>query len=146
MGVFSLNIILLLVLVVTPRTIAQDQVRSPFRYVIVHNEIRGSRAMIVFLEPKAFTEANLEELLRLILKRFPEPKAVFIDVRVSLDDIETPEEQDQPHVTDGPDRIRSERPSATLARDGFGTEWIQYSMNPRKYDDKKIVLKGKPRW
>lgn len=143
---FSLNTILALAPILATPVVGQDRVRSPFRYVIVLNEVEGSRAMIVLLDRKAFTEANLEELLRLLLKRFPEPKAFFIQVRVSLDDIETPEEQDQIHMADGPDKLRSEHPTAYLARDGFGTEWIQYSMNPRKYEDKKIVLKGKPKW
>lgn len=127
-----------------PYTLAQKPYRSPFRYVIVFNYLDTYRNLDVLLDEKAFTEANLTELFRLLKKRFPVPQALFIDVRVSLEDLPTPEEEDEPQISELPDELPGTHPEALLARDGHGNEWFSYTMNPRTSDRKTVILKGKP--
>ena len=92
----------------TKRTSADLSVfRSPFRYVIVHNEVdpaiskddEASRFVEVLLDGKSFSKENLIVLLKLISKRFPKPYILHINVFTSLEDLETPEERDQPKIS-----------------------------------------------
>jgi hypothetical protein len=133
-----------------PSTMAQKPYRSPFRYVIVWHYVdmdqstqTGYRNLEVLLDEKAFNEANLTELFSLLKKRFPVPRALFINVKVSLEDLPTPEEADEPQISERSDVLPGTHPTALLARNGLGEEWIRYTMNPSKSDGKRIILKGK---
>jgi hypothetical protein len=70
---------------------------SPFRYVIVHNEVAKTyqiRQVWVLMEEKAFTEDNLRVLYQLVVKRYPEPSSMDVTVLSNLEDVATPEEAD----------------------------------------------------
>jgi hypothetical protein len=76
--------------------------RSPFRYVIVANEVEPAinkndearRTVTTLLDKKSFSKENLVTLFRLVSKRFPRPKLLYIHVYTDLADVETPEEAD----------------------------------------------------
>ncbi len=81
------------------------QYRSPFRYVIAWNKVTEGtrypeggpdrfRGVNVLLDPKAFSESNLLQLVELLSKRFPKPEDLIVNIYSDLDDVLTPEEND----------------------------------------------------
>ncbi|KXK01210.1 MAG: hypothetical protein UZ17_ACD001001881 [Acidobacteria bacterium OLB17] len=93
---------------------APNAFTSPFRYVIVYSKVEPQEGeddvprtfVEVLLEPEAFTRANLRKLFDLLQARFPDAQAMEISVYTDLNDIETPEERDEPRISDanwGPD-------------------------------------------
>lgn len=81
--------------------------RSPFRYVIVNNEIDSSlggdvperRFIEVLMDSRAFSKKNLTILFQLVSERFSSPKLLYINVFTDLEDVETPEERDKPKTS-----------------------------------------------
>jgi hypothetical protein len=77
----------------------ETRFRSPFRYVIVYNDLLDTgipnRYIQVLMDEKAFNEKNLRELFALLKNRCPQPKHLTVVVRTSLDTIETPEENEK---------------------------------------------------
>jgi hypothetical protein len=125
---------------------AQARFRSPFRYVIVSNSVDGPREITVLLDEKPFTETNLKVLFGLLKRRFPVPQALFIEVRVSLEDIDTPEEEDLGFASDGLGaKLPGRHPEALLARNGRGKEWISYCKSPSISEERVVIeLKENP--
>src|SRR6266849_1835855 len=74
--------------------------RSPFRYIIVSNDVRNDglgpedaqRSVSILLDEKAFSEATLTELFKLLSKRYADPKWLNVWVYTSLEQVSTPEE------------------------------------------------------
>lgn len=71
------------------------------RYVIVYNDVReigGSRFrdLVVFMEPSAFSEDSLRDVFHLLDVRFAEPKEFNVNLKTSLEDVQTPEEHEGP--------------------------------------------------
>jgi hypothetical protein len=130
--------------------IETPQINGSFRYVIYGNEMRDfggvtTRQMEVLLEAEAFSEATLEILFRRILRRFPSPDTLTVDVYTSLKQIKTPEEREIGEITEGPDNpeVRKYNRAVLLRRDG--NELFRYTTNPPSREMKTIVLKGKAR-
>lgn len=81
----------------------ENGTRSPFRYAIVANDVdpaidrrdEARRFVEVLINKPAFSKENLTTLFWLVSKRFPKPNLLFIDVFISLDDVQTPEERDR---------------------------------------------------
>lgn len=82
--------------------------RSPFRYVIIENKIdpkmgagdEDRRVVEVVMDAKSFSRNNLITLFNLISERFPKPRLTYINVFTDLNDVETPEERDQPKISE----------------------------------------------
>lgn len=120
---------------------------APFRYVICGNEMGaiGSRQVTVLLDPVAFTEENLKKLFYLVAKRFPEPAPLLVWVKTSLWQIETPEENELPKMSDvGDDPHSDQFPQALLMRTN-GNELFRYSSDekPPYRRLKTVILKGR---
>ena len=86
----------------------KDEVfRSPFRYVIVSDKFDPKigegdddrRFIEILMDKKSFSKKNLITLFQLVAKRYPKPALLYIDVFTNLDDIETPEESEQPKLS-----------------------------------------------
>src|SRR6185503_20891378 len=83
----------------------EEPSRSPFRYVIVYETTvasalpqRGAetfQTVDVLLDPSSFSEATLKRLFELLSKRFSKSNRLFVHVHTHLDDLYTPEENDQ---------------------------------------------------
>lgn len=130
----------------------QDQrkpYRSPFRYVVLGNEISGAskteRHVGILLDNKVFSVETCKELFRLVSKRFPEPDQLRITVFSSLEQLPTPEEDDtvNPSISGGPDIPEREKyPLAFMIRED-GNELIRYYPNAPNTKMKTIILKGR---
>jgi hypothetical protein len=77
--------------------------RSPYRYAIVYNNLEegtnvspSRRYLVILLDRKAFSEANLRDLFLRLSERFPAPIWMDAFVETSLEDVQTPEENDLP--------------------------------------------------
>lgn len=121
---------------------------SPFRYVIVYNDLDNEgtnfRHIELLLDPKAFSKKTLVELFGLLKKRFPQPLVLGVFVYTSLENIETPEERDVRQLSESPnDPQQWKYHHATLVRDGFGSEWFRYTTNLKRRQEKFVILKGK---
>ena len=137
---------------VNNKQMAQRTNRSPFRYVIVGNEVIDDsgtppkdayRYVEVLLDEKAFSENNLKELFRLVSKRFAKPKVLHVQVYTNLEDTETPEEREGAKMSEAPyDPPLDKYHQAFFLRDADGGEWFTYNANPPRTDTKKVVLKG----
>lgn len=77
-------------------------------YAIVLNEIdpedKDRRQVVVLVKDLAFNRENLIRILWLIELRYPKPGGIQLDVYTDLEDIETPEERDGPHMTNHKNR------------------------------------------
>lgn len=120
---------------------------SPFRYVIVHNEVAKAasvRQVWVLMEQEAFTKENLKTLYQLVVKRYPQPYTMNIWVFTNLDDVSAPEEADDDHgeseVKDG--RPLSGAPTAVCVRNPYN-EYINYfDYRPNGQGHGKIIVRG----
>ncbi|MFN2533003.1 MAG: hypothetical protein ABR555_17085 [Pyrinomonadaceae bacterium] len=127
--------------------------RSPFRYVIVSNEVIDDsgtppqdsyRYVEVLLDGKAFSESNLKELFRLVSKRFPKPKVLDVQVYTNLEDIETPEERENAKMSEAPyDPSLDRYHQALFVRDNDGDEWFTYNPRPPSSETKKVIIRGR---
>ncbi|OLE51429.1 MAG: hypothetical protein AUG51_23330 [Acidobacteria bacterium 13_1_20CM_3_53_8] len=132
---------------------------SPFRYVIVYNEVKVNneessytrRDVEVLLDENAFSENTLKELFKLLSQRFPEPDGLTVDVYTSLEQIDTPEEHEGGRMfaesRTGTRRVSPEElnfrkhPSAVLMRQN-GNELFRYTIRPNNLKLKTVILKG----
>lgn len=131
---------------------AQNQYNySSFRYVIVNNEVINDsgdpkdayRYVEVLLDEKAFSEETLKKLFKLLSKRFPKPSTMDVSVSTNLEQVDTPEERDEPKVSEAPANPSLDRyPSALLIRKD-GNELFRYTSNPPNTDMKTVILKGR---
>ena len=132
---------------------AQNQYNysSPFRYVIVNNEVIDDsgdpkdayRYVEVLLDEKAFSEATLKKLFKLLSKRFPKPSTMDVSVSTNLEQVDTPEERDEPKVSEAPATPSLNRyPSALLIRID-GNELFRYTPNPPNTEMKTVILRGR---
>lgn len=126
------------------------QYRSPFRYVIVSNEIEGRRSnqqmryIEILLDEGAFSASNLKELFKLVSNRFEKPKRLDVQVYTSLSDVETPEERQAPKMSEQRDVGSSEiHPQAFFIRDGEGNEWFSYNDKAGSTEMKTVILRGR---
>lgn len=136
---------------VNKKHMSQTPNRSPVRYVIVSSEVIDDsgnppkdayRYVEVLLDAKAFSENNLTELFRLVSKRFPKPKVLHVQVYTNLSDVETPEEREEPKMSEMPDDPSLDRHhQAFYLRDDDGNEWFTYNPNPPRTHTKKVILK-----
>lgn len=78
-----------------------ESTRLPYAIVLneVHPEDKDTRQVIVLQKKESFTRDNLVQILRLIEIRYPKPGGIILDFYTDLEDIETPEERDGPHMT-----------------------------------------------
>lgn len=98
--------------------------RSPFRYVIVHNEIDPSlggtdserRFIEVLIDNKSFSKKNLIMLIQLISERFPSPGLLYVNVFSNLEDVETPEEREKPKTSNTYSSSPNQKVTATFVR------------------------------
>jgi hypothetical protein len=81
--------------------------RSPYRYAIVYNNLEegtnvspSRRHLVILLDRKAFSKANLRDLFLRLSERFPSPIWMDAFVETSLEDVETPEENDLPRESE----------------------------------------------
>jgi hypothetical protein len=133
---------------------------SPFRYVIVHNEVivdedepsYTNRRVEVLLDEKAFSEKTLKQLLEFLVKRFPTPDSLTITVYTNLEQIDTPEERETGRIfVESPtgrgkpteEELMSRKyPSAVLMRQD-GNELFRYTIKPNNLRLKTVILKGR---
>jgi hypothetical protein len=83
------------------KSVKQDWVRSPFRYLIISNLTEKEleltipqRRIEILMDRNAFNEKNLKLLLGFLKARFPLPIRLEIKLHTSLATIETPEERE----------------------------------------------------
>ena len=87
----------------------QERVRpspvSAFRYAIIRNQtIDGKRypeggpirlrGVDILMDANSFSEANLRQLVQLLVRRFPDPENLVVNIYTNLEDVPTPEEAD----------------------------------------------------
>lgn len=129
----------------------QHSYRSPFRYVIASNEVIDGggdpkdafRYVVVLLDEKAFSEATLRELFKLLSKRFPKPNDMDVYVWTNLEQVPTPEEAEAGAVSEAPDNPALDKyPNALLIRKD-SNELFRYTPNAPNTDMKTVILKGR---
>ena len=128
-----------------------EQVKKrPLRYAIVNNKVLDPgqtgnrwRRVTVLVEPSAFSEELLEQVLNLISKRFPQPDWLEVDVKTSLKQIKTPEEEDLGEVSEEPDDVELRQYHWGLLVRKNGNEFFRYNSFPPNRMMKTVVLKGK---
>jgi len=132
------------------QTSSGKQYRSPFRYVVVSNELSSRRSnqqiryVEILLDEEAFSPNNLRELFKLVSHRFKKPKRLDVQVYTSLKDVETPEEREAPKMSGISDVGSSEiHPQAFFIRDGKGNEWFSYNAEAGSTEMKTVILKGR---
>lgn len=127
--------------------IADDEIRSPFRYVIISgvsdieklvNSDEESLDIVVLMEDKAFNEKNLIILFDLLSERFRERPALGVEVYTTLEAIRTPEEYDREDLY-GPIENYKKFKWAIYNRNGNG-EYFSYGM-PGLFNEKYVVIK-----
>ncbi|MFL6229112.1 MAG: hypothetical protein ACJ741_10065 [Pyrinomonadaceae bacterium] len=132
---------------------------SPFRYVIVHDEIKEdvdakftNRQVEVLLDEKSFSEETLKTLFRLLSKRFSQPDRLDVEVYTSLEQIDTPEERELGRVfaetingrgkPSAEELVEKKYPHAILMRQD-GNELFRYTVGRDNRRLVTVVLKGK---
>jgi hypothetical protein len=125
------------------------EMQARVRYIICGNVLRPApgpdavRNICVLMDEDSFGPESLKELFSLLSKRFPEPAVFVCSVKTSLDQLNTPEEEDnlmslhkeEPHLVDHHHR-------AIFIRSA-DNEIIRYTAAPGDTSLKTIVLKGK---
>ncbi|SRR2546423_1470561 len=121
--------------------------QSGFRYIIFYSGLlHGRRVTLVLMDRQAFSEANLKELFKLISKRFLQPDQLFVSVYTSLDQLPTPEEQDDEDSNDfwqSPERQQTfnKYPRADYVREN-GNESFHYVMGGNDQTERAVIIKG----
>lgn len=125
--------------------------RSPFRYVIAYNKIdrkisskdEDRRFIEVVMDKKSFSKTNLITLFNLISERFPKPKLMYIDVYTDLEDVSTPEEGDQPKMSERDEIHIQYGDMASFTGDGKDKFFYTYFQNG-DFEEVKIEKKVIP--
>jgi hypothetical protein len=126
--------------------------RSPFRYVIVSNEIinvtgdaeDAFRHITVLLDERSFSEQTLKELFMLVSKRFLQPSRLEIRVYTNLEQIDTPEEKDLGGESELPyDPTTDKYHRALFIRSRDGGELFRYSVSTPVRSLRTVIIKGK---
>ncbi|HEV8367490.1 MAG TPA: hypothetical protein VGQ39_06015 [Pyrinomonadaceae bacterium] len=128
-----------------------NQSRSPFRYVIVRNDVRdiagdpkdAHRFIEILLDEKSFSEQTLKELFKLVSVRFPKPNRLDVWVYTSLEQVKTPEESEIGNLSESNDLPALDKHGKALLVRSEGDEWLRYSTNPPNTDMKTVILKGR---
>jgi hypothetical protein len=122
--------------------------RAAFRYVIISNKVdnvdpnNSFRAVEVLLDEKAFSEENLKKLFLQVSKRYPEPEWLKIHVYTSLEQVPTPEESEQPAISEDYDNPYNDKYHWAFFMREDGNEQFRYNPKPPDIDLKTVVLKG----
>ena len=102
------------------------------------------RNISVLMDENSLGPDTLEQLFRLLDKRFPEPDAFICTVFTSLDQINTPEEADRPkHSASNETSKEFDQHNWAILMRGAGNEIIRFTIGPGYRPLKTIVLKGK---
>ncbi|MBI3652974.1 MAG: hypothetical protein HY231_18260 [Acidobacteria bacterium] len=124
-------------------------IKSEFRYIIVDSSINRDnpkepvRVVTILLDEKSFSDDTLRKLYALVSKRLPRPKLMKIWVYTSMEQIATPEEEENPvasHIRTGkvgPDKYYH---AFMLRQDGNALFWY-YNLDGTEI--KTIIIKGK---
>ena len=121
--------------------------RSSFRYIIAYNDPaldRVSRDIRVLMDASEFSETNLRALFKLLRTRFKDVPSFRVYVETSLQDIDTPEEREGPHLSEAPaDPKGFQSPSALIRHTPDADSLYIYSPSRRdaKYPPDKIDLR-----
>jgi hypothetical protein len=110
---------------------------SPFRYVIVNNQIDpklnkrdlNRRFVEVLMDKKSFSKENLIILFNLVTKRYPNPHLLYIKLFTDLTDIETPEEREQSRFSDVDETKERVGDLAVFIRNGKKSFFYIYAAN-----------------
>jgi hypothetical protein len=94
------------------------------------------------MDENSFEPDTLKELFRLLNKRFPEPIAFICTVFTSLDQINTPEEADQPKHSASNEASKEDHHHRAILIRTEKNEIIRYTVAPGDYSLETIVLKG----
>ena len=160
MSRMSLAVVLTLVGGSTP-SVGDDQAHrvfietSPFRYIIVENDLRDGadqilevdaekgthRIVTVLMVLEAFSGRNVKRIFDYVSGRFSQPRRLSIRVYTSLEQIETPEEAGTP----GQVLPRAaDYDSANYERDGDSAS-SYYSLGLRSSKPRKVAVQSKAR-
>ncbi|HMU34438.1 MAG TPA: carboxypeptidase-like regulatory domain-containing protein [Pyrinomonadaceae bacterium] len=105
-----------------------NEIKSPFRYVIVGDDlqfdegddVKGEvpifRVVTVLMDSQAFNKANLIYLFKYLSDYYSEPTGLEIIVHTSLMTLETPEERAAMSTRSGRDRFRENHKMANYSR------------------------------
>lgn len=114
----------------------ENEIESPFRYVIVWDDIRFeeeekeqvpvSRFVRVLMEERAFNEANLIYLFNYLSNYYAKPQYLHIEVHTSLMTLETLEESVAMSTHSSRDDFRQFYKTASYSRFEDGYEGFNY--------------------
>ena len=86
----------------TSRVTSEEYRKAKFRYVIIGNELKTDensgervRLVLIMMEKKRFSVANLKVLFELVARRFKDQDVLEVDVVTDIRQLATPEEADQ---------------------------------------------------
>lgn len=131
-------------------SLTQETTKSEkdFRYIICGNELRprpgpnAVRNISVLMDENSFGPDTLKRLFRLLDERFPEPNAFICMAFTSLDQLNTPEEADQPKHSETNELAKEEHHNWAILMRGSGNEIIRYTAAPGLRPLITLVLKG----
>lgn len=131
-------------------TVAQvPRYRSPFRYVIVYDinppVAKGetpARTLVIFMDESSLTEKNLRYLFHLLDVRFPRPQEFEAIIQTNLQDIDTPEERDGPHVSESDVPEEHQHPYAYMKRTKKVSMFYTAFITQKGWENKTTVFSG----
>ncbi len=140
-------------------SISTTEIRSPFRYVIVDNDLRYeeendgrkiplARSMTVLMSEKDFSESNLIVLFGYLSKYYSVPAYLNIEVHTTLETLETLEEKTIRSTDDvGRSEFYQIHKTAYYSRFFDGKEiFLYYSGQPGKFVRKFVTLAKNGKW
>jgi hypothetical protein len=103
--------------------------QSPVKYAIVHNKIdrrinardTERRVVQVLLKKESFSKDKLVQIFRHMEDRFSSPALLQVEYYTDLDDVETPEQRDQPSISELRDDRKNRGDYAVFIRIGKKT-------------------------
>jgi hypothetical protein len=130
----------------TPQTFAHPV----FRYAIIYND-RGmdgsSKDITILMDPSEFSEANLRILFILLSDRFKSIPSFNAYIETSLQDIDTPEQHEEPGYSEykGPDNPKAGKTPYASIRHSPKSDTLYIFQPPRGAGNQRKIDLGGPR-
>ncbi len=125
----------------------QERIRAAPRYVIVYDTVDPSlgegdsdrRFLEILMDSRSFSKGNVAVVGELVSNRFLDPSLLYINIFTSLYDVETPEERDEPKISNSSSEGPKRKDAATCVRIADDLRCSIYFGNG-KHDEVQVKL------